>query len=116
MIDLKKKYQTRDGRPVRVLCVDRRHPTYPVVAVYESEGIESMGTYTDTGHYHVDTHGSRLDIIEVVEPVTVWMNIYDNGGWSGKWPDKESAARNAASGCIARVAITFIPGEGLDHA
>lgn len=31
-ISMDKKYQTRDGRPVRLLCVDDTEP-YPVVAI-----------------------------------------------------------------------------------
>ena len=32
MISMGKKYQNRDGHPVRVLCVDNEDEDYPVVA------------------------------------------------------------------------------------
>lgn len=63
-ISLDKKYKTRDGKPVRVLCVDMKDTNYPVVALVEEELGESPYTFTENGsvcYQEVDA----FDLIEV---------------------------------------------------
>ena len=53
MIEMGKQYQTRDGRAVRILCVDGPHSTYPVVGTIEGESDIYVwtidGLYVDAG-------------------------------------------------------------------
>lgn len=73
MIDINKKYRTREGQAVRLLCTDRKAKCYPVVGLISSdEGEESMESWTIDGHYYAisdlennkDIEDSR-DLVEV---------------------------------------------------
>lgn len=65
MIDINKKYKTRSGLPVRILCVDRKSEEFPVVAlVTNKDGHEVASTFTKTGSYHIEDV-SMNDLIEV---------------------------------------------------
>lgn len=63
LIEMHKKYKTRDGRPVRILCTDRKDPTLKVVYAYEVDGFEGIACCNLDGSY--DEHESVLDLIEV---------------------------------------------------
>jgi len=75
MIDMKLTYQTRDGRPVRLLCVDGNHATYKVVGFI---GTESGITYWSAKGYHFNSEmPGPHDLIEVKPKAVVkkWLNI-----------------------------------------
>lgn len=72
MIDMDKKYRTRDGRDVRLLCVDGPG-TFPVVGITDG----CLETWDVDGSYN----GNDLcvwDLIECHEPDirTIWVNVY----------------------------------------
>ena len=66
MIEMDKKYKTRSGLPVRILCNDFKNNTYTVIAaVYDQEtGCESTISVSSTGTY-IEDEESALDLIEV---------------------------------------------------
>ncbi len=66
MIEMGKKYKTRSGLPVRILCNDFKNDTYTVIAaVYDQEtNLESTISVSSTGSYIEDEENS-LDLIEV---------------------------------------------------
>jgi len=64
MIELGKKYQTRDGRPVRILCVDGPDPAFPIVG-YE-EGNPNVLVWTADGKYNPDV-SQHADLVPVTE-------------------------------------------------
>ena len=66
MIEMGKKYKTRSGLPVRILCNDIKCDTYTVIAaVYEQEtGCESTISVSSTGSY-IEDEENPLDLIEV---------------------------------------------------
>lgn len=66
MIEMNKKYKTRSGLPVRILCNDFKNDTYTViVAVYDQEtGRESTLSVSSTGSY-IEGEENPLDLIEV---------------------------------------------------
>ena len=66
MIEMGKKYKTRSGLPVRILCNDFKNNTYTVIAaVYDQDtGCESSISVSSTGSY-VEDEESALDLIEV---------------------------------------------------
>ena len=65
MIEMNKKYKTRSGLPVRILCNDIKCATYTVIAaVYEQEGCEFTISVSSTGAY-IEDEESPLDLIEV---------------------------------------------------
>lgn len=63
-IEMGKKYRTRDGREVRVLCTDANHKIYPIVALMERDGVDVVNRYTLCGQYSAGAE-SHLDLIEV---------------------------------------------------
>lgn len=76
MISMDKKYRTRDGREVRLLCVDGPEDTPiigligPTTAKWRSDGRWTQ-TYAETIY----------DLIEYHEPDirTIWVNVYECG-------------------------------------
>ncbi len=66
MIEMGKKYKTRSGLPVRILCNDFKNNTYTVIAaVYDQEtNLESTISVSSTGSY-IEDEENPLDLIEV---------------------------------------------------
>lgn len=83
-IEMGKKYRTRDGREVRVLCIDRNNGVFSVVALVG--GREYVEAFTKFGEYWGDGHASNNDLVEVSpfedfkidDPVMV---RFCDGGW-----------------------------------
>jgi hypothetical protein len=111
MIDINKKYRTRDGREVRIYATDG-HETYPI-----------HGAIMDQGwcphHWMPDGRGAfeRFDLIEVRprHKRTVWLNVYGSGIVPEACSSRENADRAAACNRIAciKVELDFEEGEGL---
>lgn len=66
MIDINKKYKTRSGRSVRILCVDACR-TFCVIALILIEGKEDVFAFTKEGKcFDIDDKESQYDLIEVL--------------------------------------------------
>lgn len=61
MISMDKKYRTRDGRAVRLLCTDSPYQVYPVVGLVGTEVV----IWTFDGYICGDKFKRDLDLIEV---------------------------------------------------
>jgi len=115
MIDINKKYRTRDGREVRIYATDG-HGSYSVHgAVLNEEGWFPI-CWTEQGELsHVQLAHSALGLIEVRprHKRTVWLNIYDDSKpalhLSRELADQYRCDRIA---CI-KVELDFEEGEGL---
>ena len=59
------KVETRDGRPVRVICWDRKGSLPLVVLVPTKNGDEYSYDYTSDGSYHLGTRKSEFDLFIV---------------------------------------------------
>lgn len=67
-IEMHKKYKTRGGHPVRILCTDRKseNVNYSVVALLPThDGNETCAYYTVYGSYLSDCEVHDSDLIEV---------------------------------------------------
>lgn len=62
MISMDKKYQTKSGQSVRILCVDRAG-TFPVVALVGDQ--KYVITYTQHGNRYSDMMDRDYDLVEV---------------------------------------------------
>ncbi len=129
MISLDRKYKTRDGRDVRVLCVDGPDPCYPVVAVVRcsNELHWEPFDFTVDGRKHREDNPSASDLIEVKPEHHGWMNVYRTYGGiepglmgGGIFPTKHKADEQAKNGplCglsdrIACIPVHFEEGLGL---
>lgn len=84
MISMDKQYRTRDGRKVRVLCVDRVG-NYPVVALL-GDG-ESLFTFTAEGKHFPESGKHYLDLVEHPPapdwPINhpIWVRDFDFETW-----------------------------------
>lgn len=78
-ISMDKKYTTRSGLPVRILCVDRNDPDYPVVALIQTtEYGETYNCFTREGRRFSYAGEDEMDIVEVKEKHVGWINVYKN--------------------------------------
>lgn len=119
-ISMDKKYQTRDGREVRILCTDGPDHRYPVCGFI---GPLFM-MWTEDGRVTEGDHGEHPDdLVEIPEEITIegWMNVYDDhtGGHAIGTLNTSKDEADRVSGCEDRIAcvpikITFKKGEGLD--
>jgi hypothetical protein len=116
LIRMDKEYVTRDGRAVRVLCVDAKRTVYPVAALCQDAGGEALLSYTATGAYYPKEE-SALDLIPkpVKHTRTVWVNVYDKDDAYCHKTKQEADYQGRFSGRIACKEITFEfeEGEGL---
>ena len=79
MIEMGKQYQTRDGRPVRILCVDG-NGLFSVIGIINKE--EYPTTWPKTGGFFLNGVGeSQLDLIPVPAKhhVDLWIPIRKDG-------------------------------------
>lgn len=60
-IEVGKVYKTRNGRPVRVLCVDSGSLAYPVIALHEGGSAFHL---TENGFFYNDGRQDCDDIVE----------------------------------------------------
>ena len=79
-----KKYKTKDGNPVRILCIDKPGD-YPVVGLVDSS--TDIDEWTLYGKYYDDCSNSIDDLVEVSEwddfkiDDPVMVRDSENGPW-----------------------------------
>lgn len=112
MIDINKKYRTRDGREVRIYATDGWSAS-PVHGAIKVEGEWRFSCWSARGIHHTDR---AYDLIEVrpCHKRTVWLNVYSNNMTS--YETKKDADKNADDenriACI-KVELDFAEGDGL---
>jgi hypothetical protein len=115
MIDITKKYRTRDGREVRIYATDGRG-IYPVHGAVKVEGGWLPYTWKATGVEGVNNVNDVNDLIEVRprHKRTVWLNVYKDCPSVVGWNSKEAAdgPAHTRTACI-KVELDFEEGEGL---
>ena len=65
LISMDKKYKTRCGYPVRILCVDRKDTVWPVVALINGEDSECLTSFSSKGMFVDESIKHDFDLIEV---------------------------------------------------
>jgi hypothetical protein len=107
-----KKYRTRNGRDIRVLCVDKPGSN-PVVVVDRAE----VYTCTKDGRYWSDGCESIHDLIEVI-PQTVhvyWSSIFPDGECTWSYKNKATLVDRKADGrTIYKITSTWAEGKLVD--
>lgn len=105
-ISMDKSYRTRDGRPVRLLCVDRKDTNYPVIGlILDHDGQETLETFKLRGGFVLRQGIDDRDLIETTpfdglkidQPIWVrdretdsWLARHYAGNFAGKvlaWND-----------------------------
>ena len=111
MIDIDKKYRTRDGREVHIYATDCDNSGSVHGAIKGATGW-NPGTWMRDGSW-ANFEGA-LDLIEVKPRIrrTLWINVYER---EDRPSTKEEADSYAASNRIAcaKVEIDVEEGEGL---
>lgn len=102
MISMDKKYTTKDGRPVRLLCVDGPGE-FPVIGLLES----LVRVWKENGFYSYCNSESSFDLIEAKTKRTGWINIYKAMGVNGIWATKKEAEAFANASNIACIQIEW---------
>lgn len=112
-ITLEGEYQTRDGRPVRVLCVDALG-MFPVITL-DNHG--NIIRYRENGRFGLGDGDDEGDIIPVPKrhKRTVWVNVYPDPIDDDAHPNRDLANHCADTGRIAclKLDLDFAEGEGL---
>ena len=113
MIDINKKYRTRDGREVRIYATDGIHPheVHGAIKSTISDGWIYYAWSADGSHQR----DAILSLIEVRprHKRTVWLNVYNNA--IREWRTKEEADSCAGKDRMAciKVELDFCEGDGL---
>ena len=110
MIDINKKYQTRDGREVRIYATDAGGPKKTVHgAVKEKDGWYMLAWSKNGVVSNIDRN---LDLIEVRprHKRTVWLHVWENNTVCAT---EESYYVPAGRIACIKVELDFSEGEGL---
>lgn len=67
---------TRDGRKVRIVCFDYKNDGYPIIALVETNGSESIFSCTTKGEYVAGCSDNNTDLMMAGEKKEGWINIY----------------------------------------
>ena len=72
-----RKVVTRDGRSVKIICTDRKHSRYPIVALVKSRFTEneSIVCYTKEGKLYDDVL-IDVDLVFAPEKKEGWIKVY----------------------------------------
>jgi len=119
MIDINKKYQTRDGRKVRIYATDGGAGSPVMGAVFyttpNGQWWWKSARWTEDGRYDYHGRQTETDLIEVRprHKRTVWLNVYDH--CFSYYDNKEDADMFAGGRRIAciKVELDFAEGDGL---
>lgn len=76
-----KPVMTRDGRPARIICWDRKKKDYPIIALIGVE--EDIASFTTDGRY-ISCEQDPNDLFMASEKKEGWMNIYRCDTYKGR--------------------------------
>lgn len=79
MISMDKRYRTRDGGKVRLLCADR-NGARPVIVLLEEAGEEVVTSYLSDGRWSAAVD-SDIDLIEIPELEFDWSCLPKWANW-----------------------------------
>lgn len=117
MISMDKKYKTRDGRDVRLLCVDGPNERYPVIGIVQGLGFPY--NWMSSGNADTADLETSSDLIEVKPRIEGWVNIYTKEAFNPDelvtrlYKTRNEADRWAHKKRIACLHVSFEEGEGL---
>lgn len=109
MIDINKKYRTRDGRPVELLTTNARG-AWPVIGHIGDEN--QVFRWAIDGAFCGTSPIRTLDLVEVKPKRVMWFNVY-HGGEVHAHDSREDADGGSGDNRIACLKIEFEEGEGL---
>ena len=112
MIDINKKYRTRDGREVRIYATDGGGPQ-PVHGAISGLNFWSTANWSKNGSYTVvygQEHDNDLIEVRPRHKRTVWLHVWNGGTVCAT---EESYYVPAGRIACIKVELDFEEGEGL---
>ena len=107
MIDITKKYKTKDGKDV-ILISDNGRGEYPIIGFIHDD--EYVKTWTKDGVFNIGVILNHLDIVEVKEKKVSYLNLHSNG--SGiVYPSREQADQYNSCTRIACIRVEYEEGQ-----
>lgn len=112
-----RKVITRDGRPARIVCTDRKHERPIIALIKEKDGTEkTLYTYNTQGGFWTNNEHSDADLMFAPIKKEGWVNIYASQIAGDRYPGysifpNESAARFAVENQKTYVATIKIEWE-----
>jgi hypothetical protein len=117
LIEMGKKYQTRDGRPVRILATDAGGECPVVALTIDSDGGATFRCEPNGLYYPAGGVMHHMDLIEAPVAHTRWINVYANNirppSDGHYYIRRADADRGAKPDRIACIPISFKEGDGL---
>jgi hypothetical protein len=110
--DYKKPFQTRYGRKAELLTDDLSGTYCLGVKVTDEDNYSRINTYSIDGIYDKTVSNHDLDLINIPQKITKWLNIYCETGYL--YATKEEANNRAGEYRNACIKIEFEEGEGLE--
>lgn len=118
MLDINKPVQTRDGKPARILCTDKKG-NLPILALFGED--DRVGVYTMYGDFAENLGLEHpLDLINVPEKHVRYINVNSNQGNSvveqccmigGTYATSDEANEWKTAARIACIRVEFKEGQ-----
>lgn len=101
LVEMGKKYQTRDGQPVRILCIDGPDKRYPVVGFIE--GYSQTHNWMADGRWNSPKEGrwiNPIDLVPVPEKHEAWalISLHSGSVTSYRYHTREEAESDCGFG------------------
>lgn len=111
--DPAKPVVTKGGLPARIICTDREgSDAYSVVALLNrGSGVETLESFTNDGKYYGPESDSRMDLVNIPEKHTRYLNIYPD---SRLHLSREIANKGAVSDRLACIKVEWEAGQWDD--
>ena len=102
-----RKVVTREGRSVRILCVDKKGGELPIIALIQqcTRNNEIIGTFTKEGKWSTTIEEQPNDLFFAPEKHEGWVNVYRD--FDGLMCGSVFATEEEAK-CNAKIAIATV--------
>ena len=91
---------TRDGRPVRIICYDRKNTKYPIMALIDKGDSEDIVSYIRQGTFYSNGKEHKNDLFMAAVKKDGWVNVFINASYFDSktagtiYPTKEEALKD----------------------
>ena len=109
-----RKIVTREGRNVRIICVDKKGGDLPIIALIQqrTRNNEIIGTFTKEGKWSTIIEEQPNDLFFVPEKHEGWINVYkwgENYRYTGDVFSSKEKALKSVKGCddVATIKIEW---------
>ena len=109
-----RKVVTREGRNVRILCVDKKGGDLPIIALIQqrTRNNEIIGTFTKEGKWSTTIEEQPNDLFFAPEKHEGWINVYkwgENYRYTGDVFSSKEKALKSIKGCddVATIKIEW---------